>query len=245
MAQVKKVLSVIGGGTCLQSLVDKKKIRDVFLHQCAEVKYLPATIKSYLMSLQHYCSFLLGENPASGGAPEKDVISLREKLRNWSASYKRDTTRRRWEKMEEDLSALITPEKINLFDRRRAVRDAIILLGQLSGAHNIELTQAHYILVRDYLIAQIMIDNANRAGIIVYMTVKEFERARREGDRHVVRVLQHKTVNTHGPATVVLTSDLYNHLRIFVKEMGSKLPLKEPDDGNARLFLSWGGKKIE
>ena len=100
VAQVKKVLSIVGGGTCLQSLVDAKKIRDVFLRQYAEVKYLPATIKSYLMSLQHYCSFLLGEKPASGGAFEKDtVISQREKLRNWSASYKRDTTRRRWEKM--------------------------------------------------------------------------------------------------------------------------------------------------
>ena len=57
VAQVKQVLSVIGGGTCLQSLVDAKKIRDVFLRQYAEVKYLPATIKSYLMSLQHYSSF--------------------------------------------------------------------------------------------------------------------------------------------------------------------------------------------
>ena len=243
VAQVKNVLSVIGGGTCLQSLVDAKKIRDVFLRQYAEVKYLPATIKSYLMSLQHYSSFLLGEKPASGGTFEKDdVISLREKLRNWSVSYKRDTTRRRWEKMEEDLSALITPVKITAFDRSQAVRDAIILLGKLSGAHNIELTQAQYTLVRDYLIAQIMIDNANRAGVIVYMTIQEFERARGEG---VVRVLQHKTVNTHGPAQIVLTSHLYNHLRIFLKEMRSRLPLKGQDDSNAKLFLSWGGKEMQ
>ena len=246
VAQVKKVLSVIGGGTCLQSLVDAKKIRDVFLRQYAEVKYLPATIKSYLMSLQHHCSFLLGEKPASGGTFEKDdVISLREKLRNWSASYKRDTTRRRWGKMEEDLSALITPDKITAFDRSQAVRDAIILLGKLSGAHNVELTQAQYTLVRDYLIAQIMIDNANRAGVIVYMTIQEFERARGESDRHVVRVLQHKTVNTHGPAQIVLTSHLYNPLRIFLKEMRSRLPLKGQDDSNDKLFLSWGGKEMQ
>ena len=35
VAQVKKVLSVVGGGTCLQSLVDTKKFRDVFLRQHA------------------------------------------------------------------------------------------------------------------------------------------------------------------------------------------------------------------
>ena len=141
--------------------------------------------------------------------------------------------------MEEDLSALITPDKITAFDKSQAVGDAIILLGQLSGA------QAQYTLVRDYLIAQIMIDNANRAGVIVYMTVQEFERARREGGRHVVRVLQNKTVNTHGPAQVVLTTPLYHHLRIFLKEMRSQLSLKGPDGSNAKVFLSWGGKPME
>lgn len=33
-----------------------------------------------------------------------------------------------------------------------------------------ELTQAMYTLVRDYLIAQIMIDNVNRAGVVAFMT---------------------------------------------------------------------------
>ena len=57
--------------------------------------------------------------PASGDAFEKDtVISLREKLRNWLASYKCDTTRHRWEKMEEALSSLTTPDKITTCDKR-------------------------------------------------------------------------------------------------------------------------------
>ncbi|KAJ7337857.1 hypothetical protein OS493_008015 [Desmophyllum pertusum] len=245
VVQVKKVLSIVGGGTCLQSLLDVKQIRDVFLRHYAEVKYHPATIKSYLMSLQHFCSFLLGETP-SGVAFEKDnVISLRERIKNWSGSYKRDTTRRRWEKMEEDFSVLITPEKITAFNRSQAVRQAIIILGELSGAHNFEITQAKYTLVRDYLIAQIMIDNANRAGVVAYMTIQEFQRARPEDDRHVVRVLHHKTVNTHGPAQIVLTNHLYNHLKMFLKEMHSRLPLTGLAEGNAKVFLSWGGKKME
>ena len=245
VAQVKNVLSIIGGGACLQSLLDAKRIRDIFLRQHAEVKYYPATIKSYLMSLQHYCSFLLGENPSGVEFEKDDAISLRERLKNWSGSYKRDTTRRRWEKMEEDVSILITPEKITAFNRSQAVREAIILLGQLSGAHYNGITQANYTLVRDYLISQIMIDNANRAGVVAYMTVQEFQRARPQDDRHVVRVLQHKTVNTHGPAQIVLTNHLYNHLKIFFEKMRSQLPIAGPAEGNARFFLSWGGKKME
>ena len=123
VAQVKNVLSIIGGGTCLQSLLDAKQIRDVFLRQYAEVKYSPATIKSSLMSLQHFCSFLLRENPGGVRFEKDDVLSLREKLKNWSGSYKRDNTRRRWEKMEEDISVLITPEKIAAFNRSQAVRE--------------------------------------------------------------------------------------------------------------------------
>jgi len=242
VAQVKKVLSVIGEGSCPHSLLDRKLVRDVFLRQYAEKKYYPTTIKSYLMSLQHYCSFLLGEKPSGVEFEKDDVISLREKLKNWSASYKRETTRRRWEKMEEDVSALITPDKVNDFGRSQAVRDAVIILGELSGAHHAEITQAKYTLVRDYLIAQIMIDNANRAGVVAYMTVQEFQRARSENDRHVVRVLQHKTVDTHGPAQIVLTNHLYNHLNIFLTEMRSKLPIKESAEGSDKFFLSWGGE---
>lgn len=77
------------------------------------------------------------------------------------------------------------------------------------------------------------------------MTIQEFQRARPEDDRHVVRVVHHKTVNTHGPAQIVLTNHLYNHLKIFLKEMHSRLPLTGPAEGNAKVFLSWGGKKME
>lgn len=90
-----------------------------------------------------------------------------------------------------------------------------------------------------------MIDNANRAGVVAYMTIQEFQRARPEDDRHVVRVVHHKTVNTHGPAQIVLTNHLYNHLKIFLKEMHSRLPLTGSAEGNAKVFLSWGGKKME
>lgn len=94
------------------------------------------------MSLQHYCLFLLEEKPSGVEFEKDDVISLREKLKNWSTSYKHDTTRRRWEKMEGDVSALITPNKVNDFGRSQAVQDAIIILGELSGAHHAEITQA-------------------------------------------------------------------------------------------------------
>ena len=107
------------------------------------------------------------------------------------------------------------------------------------------MTQADYTLLRDYLISQIMIDNANKAGVVAYMTVQEFQRARPQDDRHVVRVLKHKTVNTHGPAQIVLTNHLYNHLKIFFEKMRSQLPTAGPSEIDAKFFLSWGGNDMK
>lgn len=58
------------------------------------------------------------EEKSSGVEFEKDdVISLREKLKNWLVSYKREITRRRWEKMEEDVSVFVISEKVSVFGR--------------------------------------------------------------------------------------------------------------------------------
>lgn len=144
-------------------------IRDIFLPYAKE-KYHPATIKLYLMSLHHYCSFLLGDEPSDVDFDKDSIIALHNKLMKWSASYEQDTTRRTWKRQEEDVSTLITPETVKKFENSRATRDAIIVLGKLTGAHSVEIIQAMYTLVRDYFIAQIMIDNANRADVVDFMT---------------------------------------------------------------------------
>lgn len=244
VAQLKNILSIVGGGNQLESLLDARKIRDVFLGEHAAEKYSPATIKSYLMSLQHYCSFVLGDRPSGVVFNTEDVIRLRDKFKKWSASYKRDTTRRRWEKHEEEVGSLITPEKIIEFNQSQASRDAVIILGELCGDDAVELNQARYTLVRDYLIVQIMIDNANRAGVVSTMTIEEFQRANIEDDRHVVRVLDHKTVDTHGPARVILTKHLYKYIDVFVKRMRCQLPCSQ-SEGKQTLFSTWSGKRME
>ena len=78
VSQLTRVMSVTGGGPA--SLVDKKKIRDVFLAQAKE-KYHAATIKSYLKRLQHYRSFLLEDKP-SGVAYSRDEMKLLTSVTN-------------------------------------------------------------------------------------------------------------------------------------------------------------------
>lgn len=63
------------------------------------------------------------------------VISISPELRQM---------RWHWEKTEEDFHALIAPDQIRQFETSIAARDAECLLGQLSDAQNIQMTQAQY-----------------------------------------------------------------------------------------------------
>ena len=65
-----------------------------------------------------------------------------------------------------------------------------------------------------------------------------------EDDYYVVAVLHHKTVDTHGPAQVVLTIRLYNCLDIFLKELRAKLQCSQTDV-NMPMILSWLGKNLQ
>ena len=101
--------------------------------------------------------------------------------------------------------ALISLEQIKEFERSKAARDAICLLGKLSGAHNIDISQGQYTLLRDFLIVEISIDNANRSG---NMKMGEFKKMKTEGDDSVILVKDHKTLYSHGHARIVLSQKM-------------------------------------
>ena len=146
--------------------------------------------------------------------------------------------------MEEDLHSLISPEHTGEFERSKAARDAICLIGQLSGAHSVVLSQSQYTLIRDFLLVEISIDNANRAGALANMKVGEFTRVSKHDEENVVLVKNHKTLQTHGPTRIVLSSRLHSWMDIFVREVRSKVP-GVTGSLNESVFLTWNGETME
>ncbi|XP_068689985.1 uncharacterized protein [Montipora foliosa] len=242
-SQVKRILFVIDIDKKVSSLLDFGLLKEKFVKH-AEEKYVAETIKSYLTSLQHFYSFLLSEKPKEITASCELISQLREKMRRWSTSYKRSSLKRKWERREEDRVEAITAEKIEAFEKSQISRDAIILLGKLSGKHSVDIAQQQYTLLRDFLLIQISIDNANRAGVLANMTLREFKRGYKEGDRFVINVMNHKTFHVHGPALIVLTSNLYNWMSIFVQEVRSKVPGVGAGEDQP-LFPSFNGTKLQ
>ena len=245
--QLRRILRKIDPNENLSSLLDFSLLRDVFMKH-AETTYVVGTIKSYLMSLQHFYSYLQADLPPEIPFNSDVVTQLKVRVQRWSSSYKKSTATRNWEKMEEDRTKIISSDKFRDFEKSQAAREAISLLGKLSGAHNIEITQSYYTLIRDFLLLEISIDNANRAGVLSNMTMSEWERAAREEDRFVIRVQKHKTFATHGPANIVLTKHLYNWIRLYINEVRptvAKRNLPTSASSKQTVFLTWNGEQLQ
>ena len=154
---------------------------------------MPDTIKSYLISLRYFCSFILTERLDGVNVEDATINFIDKKARLWSSSYKKDSQRRHLEKQDEDLSNLISAEMITKFEQSESTRRAISLINQLSGAHCLEINQADYTLIRDFILTQIPIANAHRSGVLANMTMAEFHKAKRCGGSYIISVKKHKT----------------------------------------------------
>ena len=135
----------------------------------------------------------------------------------------RSNQQRKWERQEEERHQLIIPDKFVKFETSKASRDAVILLGKLSGTHNVLITQNQYTLLHDFLLVQIPTDNANRAGVLANITVKSSK-----GSQKMTGLLSMsgniKTFHIHGHVQVVLTSNLHNWMNVFIQEVRSQVP---------------------
>lgn len=240
--QVFKLLHTFDEKHEVLSLFDERLINDRFLEDHAKNTYTPKTTQSYLMSLRHFYSFSLAGVIGISVSKEK-IIALKDKVARWSSSYRVESSKRHWEKMTQDFQALITPQQISEFERSKASRDAISLLGQLAGAHNIVLTQSQYTLIRDFLLVEISIDNANRAGSLANITLGEFTSMSKQNDDYVALVMKSKTLSTHGPARIVFSLKLKSWLDIFVREVRSQVT-GSSNSPDSCLFLSFNGEPM-
>ena len=77
--------------------------------------------------------------------------------------------------MDEDIQHLITPAEVKSFGESSASLEATKILGHSTTTR---LRQSECVLARDFLMAKIIIHNANRTGLLANMTMEEFRSAR-------------------------------------------------------------------
>ena len=243
-SQVRKILVIIDPEKRLSSLFNKNLIRDKFLVDYAEKMYKPDTVKAHLLSLWNICSFVKTEEPSSVTVDVATIEKIEEKARLQSSSYKKDSNRRHLEKQNEDLQKLVTPEMVSQFENSESARTAVAYIGQLSGAHSIQVNQSMYTLIRNFILTEMTIANAHRSGVLANMTMDEFLKAKKTSQESMlIKVKDHKTADTHGPAHVVLSPTLFSYLKVYVNEVRSLV--QKDSDTSSSVFLSWNGVKLQ
>jgi len=121
--------------------------------------------------------------------------------------------------MDRDLQNLITSDDIKKFNRSQPALHAVKLLGNAVAGQNVPLSKEEYTTVRNYLLSEIILHNANRPGVLANMQVKDIRDAQMIKDHYVVSVSDRKTSSVHGPAKVVIQKTIYNRLMIFVDKV--------------------------
>ena len=114
--------------------------------------------KAYLLSLRHFCLYATSEKPECADVDTALASQIAEKARLWSMLYKKDSTRRHLEKMNKDLSNLVTPDMINEFEQSESAGSTIRQRGKLTGAHSLVVNQAMYTLFGDFPLLEITIE---------------------------------------------------------------------------------------
>ena len=239
--QVQKVLIILETEN-IESLFNKALIRDKFYPESrATVK--AGTTVSYLHSLRKFYTFAMTEDDV-GLSQEcrKAADALYRKCGEWCKSLSKDVKRRLWEKQEEDLSRLITPEKVQDFAKTEFARSQIKILGELidNKEKRPALSQKEYCDLRNFMFIYILSQNGHRSGVLTNSTVAEYNKMTCVDGTYMVAVKDHKTFSSHGQANLCFDDSLKAWVDIYVECARRRVDTGESDS----LFLNWKGGKM-
>ena len=117
------------------------------------------------------------------------------------------------------MANLKTLQQVKDFDVSTVARTAVKTLADFQNLPSGTMpSQIEYTLVRDYLLTLLCINNASRSGALANMTLGEFRKSQEEDGCFVIKVKKHKTLMTHGPAKLVLSSSLHQWMNIFISK---------------------------
>jgi len=200
-----------------------------------------SSCRSHLASLCHLYDYWMLTDTLPDHLKRK-VTAMKQSVKRWMTSYRKNANQRHVEKLEMDLQKLITPDDISTFNESQTARDAVKILGAVSQNTDRSMSRQDYTMVRDYLLSATILQNANRPGVLASVTTQQVKEAKIITDHHVVSVPNHKTSSVHGPAKLVLTKLLYRWTIVFVTKFLPQVPAECAAD---ILFRSFSGEPID
>jgi len=236
-SRIKKLASLLDYN--LYNLFKRDFTKEKFLQSyCNEKKLEAGTRQAYLVSLEHFCNYVVSECPLSFNI--NDVHSMISRLQIWKGSFTKEKKISQMKKMEQERKSKITPDDINNFESSSLVREIVVEMGRLLETDTNEpVNRTSFTNIRDLVMTEIFIDNAHRAGVLANMTLQEYETHEKLDGKVLITVFKHKRAQS-GPIRVFLSEKLFSWLSIYVRKVRSAAT--NDTSPTATVFVTWNGK---
>ena len=93
----------------------------------------------------------------------------------------------------------------------------------LQKAQSSNINSNEHLTVLAYLAAILMFKNSQRPGVVENMTMDEYKKSRKDGDKTVIRVMKHKTAASTGPANIVVDATSMETMRQYCQCIRMKI----------------------
>jgi len=239
-AQISFIIASAGGEPDIVLLWDRDVMERFTTKVAVEKNFTPGTRKAYLGSVRHFYSYMLSEECDIDEHRNECIRRMKDRVTNWIAAYRKDSSQRELEKMEKDLLNLVTPENVHEFERSAVVLSAVKLIGSISDGSIKDLSLTEYTTARDFIATELLISNACRSGVLANMCVESFLEARFVDDQYIICVKDHKTSYRYGCARIILNAMHYSYLKVYVTKIRSQVA----DSSSKQVFLTFTGEKM-
>lgn len=207
----------------LDDILDDTSLWRMFLAKKESGSWRGQTARSYMVAIKKFMGFIIKDarHKKYSTAEQRELASTNfADLPNWSKSYKNQIGVESATKKLEQLDVLLTPDKINMYKASEEHRNAIKLLGQCQET-TFEVTPCIFTITRNFLMFQLNVRNANRAGVLAELTLDNFEARRKYHNRVsgrtecIITIRDHKTLASAGPAKLAMSLQLENQMQLF------------------------------
>jgi len=135
------------------------------------------------------------------------MIQTDAKLEQWRKNYRRRDRLQSHKRKADDRLMLIDKNQVATYDASAHKQQTCKLFDDFLNDPNKKLTRTDYCSMRDHLLVEIGLSNAQRSGVVVNMTMEEYKGNSTIGNQHHIPVWNHKAVETYGPEPLLLKQD--------------------------------------
>ena len=182
----------------------------------------PGTIRASLTSLVKFLEFIADYSEHSvKSIPTIDKPTLTKitkiipRFIAMGSSVNQLYSHERWEQLLEDRVDAVNPSDTNDMVNSAPAKRALHLLLECQTR---EPSKKEFLVIRDFIIARISLENGQRPGPLETARVRDFERIENRDGKYVMYVSRHKRSKA-GPAPLTMSANLKSNLEVYIKNV--------------------------